>query len=277
MATQPRPACRPARRFRKAPRAGHGDSPGNPSILNVLFFRRNRKCPHCSACFTFGCLAAAAILVGGCGYQQSGSSANAPAGYHWSSLYRQDVKTVAVPIFANKNRLPRRRVRADRSDRERRLEAHTPYKIVPQGKADTILEGEITRVLVRTISDNQIANIPQEQLYMVRVNFTWKDLRTGRILVERKDYDQAAPYYPTLGEGQFTAEKNVERLWPRDRAGVAGGNGEGKSEVKSLKAEKRAKNQRPFRLQTFDSDFADGNPSEPPVSFPAFIPVVRAD
>jgi hypothetical protein len=168
--------------------------------------------PALSRLFTFGCLAAAALIVGGCGYQQSGSSANAPAGYHWSSLYRQDVKTVAVPIFANKTYY--RGVEFELTEAiAKQLEAHAPYKIVPQGKADTILEGEITRVLVRTVSDDRIANIPQEQLYMVRVNFTWKDLRTGRILVERKDYDQAAPYYPTLGEGQFTAEKqNVERL-----------------------------------------------------------------
>jgi len=87
------------------------------------------------------------------------------------------------------------------------------YKIVDQSRADTILEGEILRVRVRTISGDRLANIPQEQLYNVTVNFVWRDLRTGKILVERKDFEQAAPYYPTLGEGQFTgAQQNVERL-----------------------------------------------------------------
>jgi hypothetical protein len=38
-------------------------------------------------------------------------------------------------------------------------------------------------------------------------------LRTGRVYVQRKDFRQTAPYYPTLGEGQFVGQQqNVERL-----------------------------------------------------------------
>lgn len=152
------------------------------------------------------------LMAVGCGYQQSGSMANAPTGYQWASLYRGDVRTVAIPTFGNRTYY--RGVEFLLSEAvAKQLEAHAPYKIVPQSKADTVLEGEIIRVRVRTISVDRIANIPQEQLYSVRVNFVWRDLRSGRILVERKDFEQAAPYYPTLGEGQFTGEQqNVERL-----------------------------------------------------------------
>src|SRR4051812_10651439 len=48
------------------------------------------------ACATL-CLAPA-----GCGYHVSGSPENATGGYQWSTLYRGDVNTVAVPIFQNK-------------------------------------------------------------------------------------------------------------------------------------------------------------------------------
>ena len=62
-------------------------------------------------------------LCGGCGYQQSGSMGNAAAGYEWSSLYRTDVKTVAVPIFTNKTF--HRALISITSDR-RNLEAQRP-------------------------------------------------------------------------------------------------------------------------------------------------------
>ncbi|QOV90400.1 LPS assembly lipoprotein LptE [Humisphaera borealis] len=155
----------------------------------------------------------ACVFAGaGCGYQQSGSAQNAPAGYQWKSLYRGDVKSVAVPIFTNKTFY--RNVEFNLTEAvSQQLEAQSPYRIAPREQADTLLEGEITRVRLRTLSEAPGAVTPQEQLYTVRVSFVWKDLRTGKILVERKDFEQAAPYYPTLGEGQFTGQQqNMERL-----------------------------------------------------------------
>jgi hypothetical protein len=163
--------------------------------------------------FSLSCtIATVLLLAGGCGYQQAGSTTNAPAGYQWASLYRTDVHTVAVPIFTNRTYY--RGVEFELTEAiAKQLEAHAPYKIVPRSKADTVLEGEIMNVRLRTASNDRISQVPQEQIYVIRVNFTWRDLRTGRILVDRKDYEQAAPYYPTLGEGQYVGEKqNVERL-----------------------------------------------------------------
>lgn len=153
-----------------------------------------------------------ALASAGCGYQQSGSADNAPAGYQWKSLYRQDVRSVAVPIFTNKTFY--RGVEQNLTQAiSQQLEAQTPYRIAPREKADTVLEGEIVRVRLRTLSEQPGSVTPQEQLYTLRVSFVWKDLRTGKILVDRKDFEQAAPYYPTLGEGQFVGQQqNIERL-----------------------------------------------------------------
>jgi lipopolysaccharide assembly LptE-like protein len=156
-----------------------------------------------------------ALGSGGCGvgtYQQSGSLQNAPAGYQWSSLYRGDVKSVAVPIFANKTFYRGFEFNLTKAV-VNQLEGQSPYKVMPKERADTILEGEIERVHVRTISNSPFNSLPQEQLLEVTVNFTWKDLRSGRILARRHDFRQTAPYYPTLGEGQYTGEQqNLERL-----------------------------------------------------------------
>jgi hypothetical protein len=159
--------------------------------------------------------------VAGCGYGRSGEAADGEgssagsggvAGYHWKSLYRDDVRTVAVPIFANKSF--RRGVEFALSKAiVNQLEAQSPYKVVPRDRADTILEGEITDIVLRTYSQDPRTAIPQEQLYLVRINFTWKDLRTGKVLVERRRFEQSSTYYPTLGEGQFVgSQENVERL-----------------------------------------------------------------
>src|SRR5437762_13407271 len=161
---------------------------------------------------------AAGILIllaglSGCGYTQSGD-ANAPAvgGYQWHSLYREDVKSVAVPIFVNRTFY--RGVEFALSKAViNQMEQRTPYKIEPRERADTILEEDVQGVHFRTVSHGQSNALPQEQLYVVIVNFTWKDLRTGKILAQRRDFEQTAPYYPTLGEGQFVGQQeNVERL-----------------------------------------------------------------
>ena len=156
----------------------------------------------------------AALVLVGCGYSQSGSydENSIRSGYRWASLYREDVQTVAVPIFTNKDF--RRGVEFRLSKAlVNQLEAHTPYRVAPRERADTILEGEIVRIDVTDLSRDVRANVPQEQLYVVTVNFTWKDLRSGRVLVERRNFQQTAPYYATLGEGEFIgAQQNVERL-----------------------------------------------------------------
>jgi hypothetical protein len=158
------------------------------------------------------------LALAGCGYTQveySGESSVAADGTTVSksrSLYRGDVRTVAVPIFTN--RTFERNIEFELSKAiVNYIESNTPYKVVPKERADTILEGEITDYRIRTTSNSQFTGIPQEQLATIRCNFTWKDMRNGRILTERKHFDQSGSYYPTLGEGRFIGdEAQVEKL-----------------------------------------------------------------
>lgn len=150
-------------------------------------------------------LAVVAASLAGCGYSNSSS------GYKWQSLYRQDVQTVAVPTFTNRSE-PGVEFKLS-SAVVHQVEVLTPYKVVPQERADTILEGEIVRVRSEMVSRSPNTATPQEQLLTVTINFTWKDLRTGRILVQRRNFDQSTTYYPTLGEGPFVGtQQAVERL-----------------------------------------------------------------
>jgi hypothetical protein len=151
------------------------------------------------------------LTIAGCGYHMS-NVGEPDASYRWRTLYRDDVQTVAVPIFANRTYFQGvefRLTKAVIND----LEAYSPYRVAPRERADTILEGEIERVRVRTISNNRVSAVPQEQMYTVVVRFTWRDLRSGKLLVHREEFEQSAPFYPTLGEAQFEGEQqNIEHL-----------------------------------------------------------------
>jgi len=152
-------------------------------------------------------------FLAGCGYQQNGSFDGTPgSAYKWSSLYREDISTVAIPIFANKDF--RRGIEFRLSNAViKQMEAMTPYRVAPRERADTILEGEIVSVDLTTLSRDIRTAIPQEQLYVMTVNFRWTDLRSGRILLERRNYRQTAPFYGTVGEGEFVGGQSaIERL-----------------------------------------------------------------
>ncbi len=148
----------------------------------------------CSACCVL------APCSRGCGYQAAGVGDPDPkSGYQWRSLYREDVQTVAVPVFAN--RTFRRGLESDLTTAViQQLEEHSPYKVVPADRADTVLEGVITDADTTTLSTDTYTGLPQEQSYNITVSFTWKNLRTGQVYAQRRDYDQHTSYYPTLGE-----------------------------------------------------------------------------
>ena len=152
------------------------------------------------------------LLLCGCGYKTTGSAPDANSWYQWKSLYREDVKTVAVPIFQNKTF--RRGVEFQLSKAiVNQMEMRTPYKVVPRDRADTILEGEIVDIRLSTVSNDIHSAIPQEQLYVIRTNFTWKDLRSGQVLCSRRNFEQTVSFFPTLGEGEFVgSQEGSERL-----------------------------------------------------------------
>ncbi|HVT82692.1 MAG TPA: LptE family protein, partial [Phycisphaerae bacterium] len=131
--------------------------------------------------------------------------------YSSKPLYNRAYRTVAVPIFANKS------FRREWEDRltealTKNIESRTPYKVVPQDKADTILSGEIVAIQENVLTERLGTNLPRESQVTVIVNFTWKD-RSGRVLVERKEFNRSSTEIPQINERVADAEQlAVERL-----------------------------------------------------------------
>jgi len=159
----------------------------------------------CKSSYRFFLLALLPFFAG-CGYQADSD------GWHWSSVYRGDIHSVAVPVFTSRSYY--RGVEVQLSDAlVKKIEAFTPYKVEPKERADTILEGEIVSVTPSTLQLNPFTATPNVEQYSVVINFTWKDLRTGKIIVKRDAFQQVSEYFPYLGEGQYVASQdNVEKL-----------------------------------------------------------------
>src|SRR3954462_12433308 len=102
------------------------------------------------------------LFASGCNYNNGYSSVGDESKnqwYQWRSLYREDIRTVAVPIFKNKDY--RRGVEFSLSKAVvNQIEMRTPYKVVAREKADTILEGEIVDIRLHTLSESTRSAIP---------------------------------------------------------------------------------------------------------------------
>jgi len=159
-----------------------------------------------------GLLAAALLLLGGCAHHADDDGQLKSDGYHWGLKYPEGIHTVAVPIFSNKDF--HRGEEFQLSDAlVKQIEAFTPYKVVERDKADTILEGEIVSIAPLAMGISPITNTPEEMEYQLVVNFTWKDVRSGRVLVHRSNFRQVTVYYPTSGESDYIGGQTAaERL-----------------------------------------------------------------
>jgi hypothetical protein len=133
-------------------------------------------------------------------------------GYSNSWLHRQDVSTVYVEMFDTDSF--RRGYEFTLTDAIcKRLEAQTPYKIVSdRNVADTILSGTMS-VGVGTLSGNRWTGAPLEQETMISVNVTWKNLKTGQVLIDRKDVYGSASYSSQVGQSiDYSADRAINKV-----------------------------------------------------------------
>jgi len=152
-------------------------------------------------------VAAVAATLSGC------TNADPTRGYTQASQYRQGIKTVAVPIW-------RRGAGEFRRDLEirltqalvRRIEAETPYKVVDNARnPDTVLTGTLRSVRQQVLSFDPRTGTAREIQVLMTVDFTWTDLRTGEILVRKKNFRAAAEYIPPApySEDFFAGSEDV--------------------------------------------------------------------
>jgi outer membrane lipopolysaccharide assembly protein LptE/RlpB len=136
----------------------------------------------------------------------------AGCGYSSKPPFNASVRTVAVPVFANKTFRREWEFRLTEAI-DKNIEYRTPYKVVDRKDADSLLSGEITQIEEDVLTNRYQTDLPRESQLTVVVNFTWKDLRSGRIIVERKKFNRSATEIPQIGERVEDAEQlAIERI-----------------------------------------------------------------
>lgn len=128
-----------------------------------------------------------ALSMGGCG------------GYQNSWLYPEQIQTVYVEMFDTTSF--RRGYEYPLTDAIcKQIELKTPYKIVSDRNiADSVLSGQLG-IASSTLATDRYSARPIEQETLVNVRVTWKDLKTGRLLIDGEKVYASSSYSRPLGQ-----------------------------------------------------------------------------
>lgn len=146
----------------------------------------------------------------------AGCSTDPTMGYSSSSLYATQFKSVAVPIFDNDTMV--REMEFMLTDAViKEIEARTPYKILGEQYADTLIAGTIRSVDLRTISQSKTTGLDNEVMITVVMDFEWLNLRSGGRIMGRKNFSSSALFVPSrpsaepIEMGQFAVIQQLSQ------------------------------------------------------------------
>jgi hypothetical protein len=137
-------------------------------------------------------------------------------GYSSASLYAPQFKSVAVPILQNDSMVREMEFKlTDALIKE--IESRTPYQILSEQYADTLLTGTITAVTLRTISQSRVTALDNEVMITVTMDFEWLNLQSGGRIIGRRDFSSSALFVPSrpssepIEMGQFAVVSQLSQ------------------------------------------------------------------
>jgi len=157
-------------------------------------------------------IALATLLAGAAAAGAGCANPDPAAGYTMVSQYRPGIRTVAVPIWDRGPHEFRRDIEIRIAEAlVKHIEATTPYKVVGAARADTLLTGTLKEVEQRVLTYDPRTGTAREIQIRFVCDFTWKDLRTGQVLVAREDFKVATEYVPEspLSEDFFQGSEDA--------------------------------------------------------------------
>ena len=123
------------------------------------------------------------------------------------TLYRTELKTVHVPMFqSNSLRIDLGEWLTEAVIKE--IEQRTPYKVVSNPLADSVLTGRIMWDNKHVLSEN-INDEPRNLIFNAAVHVTWID-NCGQILVQNV-INVGADFVPEAGQSITSAEQVIIR------------------------------------------------------------------
>jgi hypothetical protein len=153
-------------------------------------------------CLCAAFLALTALSACGCGYAVGNS-------------YHRDITSVCVPVFTTDDY--RRGPEFQLTEAvQKQIQQRTPFRLVSETSADTKLTGKIVHIQKMPLDQTRY-NDSRELQVQYRVNVTWEDLRTGRILAQQNvslDPDvvhlmTTGDFAPEVGQSLATATQQA--------------------------------------------------------------------
>ncbi len=122
-------------------------------------------------------------------------------GYRSGPLYREHIETVRLEMFDNRSF--RRNLEYVLSDAlGKRVEAQTPYKLITNADmADTVLGGQIVNIYETVLSAERETGKALEKEITIQAQVTWKDLKTGDLLLDAALVEATSSYSEFLNQG----------------------------------------------------------------------------
>lgn len=149
-----------------------------------------------------------AILV----FAWSGCSGDGTSGYTTASQFPEDIRTISIPIWTRGKDVYTREVEFRLTEAiQKRVQQNTPYRLASREKADSELTGELVQIDRQVLFNNPDDGRPRQIEIVFTVDFSWKDLRTGNILVSRKNFRVNSTYIPPapFNEDFFQGNEDV--------------------------------------------------------------------
>lgn len=147
------------------------------------------------------CRHSIAVAAVCCVLHASGCASDPTKGYAFASAQDETIRTVAVPVF--KNPTFSEGVEVDLTDAIiKEIQRATPWRVAPEGTANTTLVGTLADSRMRRLSIARGTGLAQELLVELTVDFEFKDVRTGKVLMSRKNFTASDTFVPTRPVGE---------------------------------------------------------------------------
>ncbi len=146
----------------------------------------------------------------------SACASDPTAGYSFKPSFRDDVTSVNVQMFQNQtfyHGLESELSSAVITEFRRQ----SPYKILSSEQAQTTLTGTIVRADLRRLSVGRDSGIAEDVAFLLTIDFSWKNTRTGKVIASRKEFSTAESFVPArnvnepIEQGQQAAVSRLAR------------------------------------------------------------------
>ena len=139
-------------------------------------------------------------LLAGAALAATLSGCSGWGGYSHEAMFPEDVGSVCLKMFDNRSF--RRGVEYELSDAlAKRIEAVTPYKIVASmDRADSVMTGQLTSIRESALTIEREVAEPLEREVVLTAVVNWKNLNTGRLMINNQTITAAASYSEFLNQ-----------------------------------------------------------------------------